>query len=293
MRPEDFVLLDNGKPRPVQYLWREDDVPLTIGLVVDISGSQASLIGEHRQTVAKFLGQVLRPQDQGFLVAVGSGVKLVADITPSIQDLRSGLERLDPSELFDPGHASQQTDFGEPCRSSPARHMRLAVSSNWWCGTLLWNGLYSSVHLKTKPAHGRKALIVLTDGFDAGSTRGLADVLEAAQSADTAVYTIYYAPIALPRRRSWLYREARRRGEKSAQARLRRLAEETGGRAFNDPEGDPFKIFDALERDLRNQYVLAFTMPEAVRDGRFHKLEVKSKRAGVTVRARKGYQPLP
>src|SRR5437868_4173348 len=61
MRAEDFVLLDNGKPRPIQYLWREESVPLTIGLVVDISGSQAGFIGEHRQTIIKFLRQILRP----------------------------------------------------------------------------------------------------------------------------------------------------------------------------------------------------------------------------------------
>ena len=296
MRAGDFVLLDNGKSRPVQYLWRDDDVPLTIGLVVDISGSQAPFIGEHRQTVIDFLSRVLRPHDQAFLVAVGVSVKLVTDLTHSIQDLKSGVARLDPQELFNPKDPSERTEFGEPCSAFPTVRLRPGLTrglpSNWWCGTLLWNGLYSSVDQKTKSISGRKAVIVLTDGGDSGSTRDLNDVLEAAQSADTVVYTIHYAPSNTIRHRDPLLRLHQARLEKRTQAGLTRLAEETGGRALNDPKGDPSKIFEAIEKDLRNQYILAFTMPETSRDGRFHKLEVKSRRKGVTLRTRHGYLAL-
>jgi VWFA-related protein len=291
MRAEEFVLLDNGKPRPVQYLWRELDAPLTVGLVVDISGSQSMFLREHRRTIAQFLEQVLRPQDQAFLVGVGPAVKLATDLTHSVKDLRAGVERLDPRVLFNPRSLSEQDDLGEQCMEDPparAAGLRLPpglVLPNWRCGgTLLWNGIYSSARLKTKPVSGRKALVVLTDGLDTGhglGTHTLSDAIEAAQGADTVVYTIHYAahlPAIL------------RLGSGIG---LRRLSTQTGGRAFEDPKGNPSEIFTEIERELRSLYVLAFSTPEKERDGKFHKLEVKSKRSGVTVRARKGYLAVP
>src|SRR5437868_3580108 len=71
MRAEEFLLLEDGRPQPLRYLWREVDLPLTIGLIVDVSGTQAPVIVQHRRTIARFLEQVIRPQDQAFLVAVG------------------------------------------------------------------------------------------------------------------------------------------------------------------------------------------------------------------------------
>jgi VWFA-related protein len=291
MRVEEFVLLDNGKPRKVQYLWRELDAPLTVGLVVDISGSQSQFLREHRRTIAQFLEQVLRPQDQAFLVGVGPAVKLAHDLTHSVKDLRRGVERLDPRVLFNPRTLSEEDDLGDQCMAAPpsrATQLRLPpglILPNWWCGgTLLWNGVFSSAALKTKSVSGRKALVVLTDGLDTGHGEGthtLNDAIEAAQGADTVVYTIHYASL-LP--------VLMRLGSGSG---LRRLSAQTGGRAFEDPKGNPSEIFAEIERELRSLYVLAFSAPENERDGKFHRLEVKSKRSGVTVRARKGYLAVP
>jgi VWFA-related protein len=291
MQAEDFVLLDNGKPRPLQYLWRELDAPLTVGLVVDISGSQSQFLRQHRRTIAQFLEQVLRPQDQAFMVAVGPGVKLAAGLTNSYRDLRAAVERLDPRLLFNPRNLSDDDDLGDQCQAEPPhlpagfRFPAGIILPKWYCGgTLLWNGVYSSARLKTKSVSGRKALVVLTDGLDTGhgdGTHTLSDAIEAAQGADTVVYTIHYAahlPAIL---------------RLSSGIGLRRLSTQTGGRAFEDPKGDPSEIFTLIERDLRSLYVLAFSTPEKERDGKFHRLEVKSKRRGLTVRARKGYQAVP
>jgi VWFA-related protein len=291
MRAEDFVLLDDGKPRTLQYVWRELDAPLTVGLVVDISGSQSQFLREHRRTIAQFLEQVLRPQDQAFLVGVGPGVKLATDLTHSVKDLRAGVQRLDPRNLFNPRTLSAADDLGDQCMADPPAYLagrRLPAGTifpNWFCGgTLLWNGVYSSARLKTKAISGRKALVVLTDGLDTGHGEGthtLNDAIESAQSADTVVYTIHYAahlPLLM------------RLGSATG---LRRLATQSGGRAFEDPKGDPSEIFSEIEHELRSLYVLAFSTPEKDRDGKFHKLEVKAKRSGVIVRARKGYQAVP
>lgn len=292
MQADEFLVLDNGTPRPVQYLWQEVDMPLTIGLIVDISGSQGKFVGEHRQAIAQFLEQVLRPQDQAFLVAVGPRVRLVTGLTHSVQDLAAGIKALEPRKVFDLRDTSK--DFGDQCtEAAPTglatpRHRMTALRNNWWCGTLLWNGIYSAAHLM-KPVSGRKALLVLTDGLDVGSSHSLTDAVEAAQSADTMVYTIHYG-VSLedaPMPRFVKLLEISR--ERNARAGLRRVSEETGGRAYRGSKDSPAGIFAEIDLELRSLYVLAFTAPETARDGGFHKLEVKLKRSGVRVRARNGY----
>ncbi len=132
-----------------------------------------------------------------------------------------------------------------------------------------------------KPLRGRKALIVLTDGKDLKSSHTLTDAIEVAQSADTRVYTIRYATFVPADPTSLLIRSLARPGR----GELHRLASETGGIAFQAPHDSPAGIFSQIEEDLRTMYVLGFRLPEGWRDGKPHKLDVKSRRRGVTIRA--------
>jgi len=263
LRREDFELLDDGKPREVQYFWQETDLPLTIGLIADVSGSQMGEISKHREDLTRFLAQVMSPRDRAFLVTVGGQVKLVTDLTSSIEELSAGVDGI---EL----RRGAGTQLGEPC----GRRRR-------GCGTPLWDGIFAAARLKMRPLSGRKALIVLSDGLDAGSSRNLTDAIEAAQSADTLVYTI--RSFGMIARFSPMTRI-----RATVSNPMRRLSAETGGKAFSSPP-DPTAIFAEIADDLRNLYVLGFTPPEAARDGKFHKLEVKIPKTGGTIRARKGY----
>jgi VWFA-related protein len=91
LRREDFSLLDDGKPRDIQYFWQESDLPLTVGLIADVSGSEIGVIRKHREMITQFLAQVIGPRDRAFIVTVGREVKLLRDLTASIDDLRSGV----------------------------------------------------------------------------------------------------------------------------------------------------------------------------------------------------------
>lgn len=278
LRREDFVLVDNSAPRDIKYFWQETDLPLTIGLIADVSVSQAGLIRKHRETVTRFLSQVLGPQDRAFIVTVGPDVKLVTDLTNAADELKAGIERIQGSQRFG-------TQLGEPCRGKDAPRRRGRILRG--CGgTALWNGVYSAARLKMKTLTGRKALIVLSDGMDTGSFHSLTDAIEAAQSADTLVYTIRYISPLMMVSPITIARTALSSG-------LHRLSEETGAHAFPTPRGGPAEVFAQIENELRNLYVLGFTPPENARDGTFHKLQVKTTQAGMTVRARKGYSARP
>lgn len=271
LRREDFTLRDNGQPREINSLWQED-VPLTIGFVADVSGSQIGALRKHKETITTFLSQTLRPEDQAFIVTVDAEVRVVAELTNSIEKLRTGIDAI---RLPRRGSSPAGERLGEPCRSSQGVRER---RGRILCASAIWDGVYYTSKLKMKSLPGRKALILLSDGFDAGSYHSVNDAIEAAQSADTMVYgirhlsilqkTSYMTPIML----------ATHRG-------MQRLAEETGGQMLKDSK----ESFAEIETELRNLYVLGFVPPEQTRDGKFHKLEVKVNRPGATVRARKGY----
>ena len=268
LRPEDFIVRDNGVPQKLKYLWQESELPLTIGLIVDVSGSQMGFVNQHRETVARFLSQVLGPKDRAFLVQIAQKVRLVTGLTNSIDQLGDGVRTIGTRA------AKEAPLLGDPCKG----HGIL-----FGCGgTALWHGLYFAALLEKRPLTGRKALIVLTDGMDTGSDRSVSDVIEAAQGAETAVYTIKYASPARFISPALMLRSALSHG-------LERLAIETGGVPFSHPKDKTPQVFAQIESDLRNLYVLGFTPPDDARDGKFHKLDVKTARPDLVVRTRAGY----
>lgn len=265
MQAGEFAVFDDKRPRPIQSFSQERDAPLTLGLVADNTGSQAMFIQQHRRHLRQFLYQVLHPKDRAFFVSIFGPARLVADTTDSPEELEDAA-----SDMF---LHLQSEPFGGDCPDFVFSPLPFARSN---CGSLIWNGVWASAKLKLHKDQGRKAILLLSDGQDTGSEHSLSTTIEAAQSADTPVYTIAStgrAPLRM-----------RLRGVSD----MKRLSEETGGGHFKATK-DPAKIFSQIEAELRHLYVLSFVLPESDRDGKFHKLTVKSSRGGARVRARAGY----
>lgn len=276
LQQSDFSVRENSVAQEIKYFWQESDLPLSLGLIVDVSGSQATLIHKHKQTLTDFFRQVLRPEDQAMIVTVGPQVRLLTDFTHSQEELANGIERVRVG-----GRAGAM--LGEPCpnrekKVGPRRHQRTVMVAG--CGgTALWNAIYYASQLKMRPVSGRKALIVLSDGWDTGSVHGLEDAIEAAQSAETAVYTIkFVSPLIAVLAPPVAFKHP-----------MNKLSEETGGVAYGMMHGDLRDVFQQIENELRNQYILAYYPSDRTHDGTFRKLEVKANRKGVQVRTRTGY----
>ena len=272
LKKENFALYDNGLQAPIAQFWQDTGIPLTIALVADISGSQRAVVQKHKRSMGQFLQQVLGSEDKALLAIIDAQVRLAEDFTNSKDDLQSSVDKL----LV---HRIPTTRLGDPCVSERPR----ATRSRFPCGgSVIWNGVFYTARLKMKAPEGRKAMVLLTDGEDSGSNHSLTTAIEAAQGADMIVF-----PIQEPA-------NGHRIAPKSKK-RLGRLAQETGGILFDGTKQSPQQIFDQIERELRSQYVLAFTPPERSRDGKFHKLEVKIKNIknqahpGLKVRCRSGY----
>lgn len=271
LKAEDFGVLDNGQPRAIRSFWRESDLPLTVALVADVSGSQAGYIRNHREAIARFLKQVIGPRDRAMVVEVAGKVRLIAGLTGSTGDLNAAVEKIGSAE------GQHSPLLGPACRNNSFPHS---------CGgTALWHGLYYTAQ-ELKPVTGRKAIVVLSDGIDTGSDISLNDLIDTTQSAGTVVYSIKYAS---PMRFLSI-------GGAIAQAvshGLDRLSRETGGLLFPNPGRNTAEVFARIESDLRNMYLLGFSPPAGARDGKFHALTVTTARPGLAMRSRAGYWARP
>ncbi len=138
----------------------------------------------------------------------------------------------------------------------------------------------SNEHLRKEP--GRKAIVLITDGMDVGSSLRMDDAIDAAQKADAIIYSIYYVDPKAYGGASW----ANQRG----QVVLQEMSEQTGGRFFRVDKRRPLKaIFDQIQEEMRSQYALEFTSSNERKDGAYRRLEVLMRSPDFKAQARKGY----
>jgi VWFA-related protein len=185
-------------------------------------------------------------------------------------------------------------------------------------GTLLNDALFDVIDRDLKPVNGRKAIVLLTDGRDAGSHASEDQVLSYATESDAMIYSIYYEP-AMMRGRNRPFRRGRgifggaipdrqkrfpRQGGPGAEQRrnrqerrgelaieyLTRLSEISAGRFYESETTDLKKTFVLIAEELRNQYRLGFYPDELARDGSLHQLRVKVDKPDIAVRARTQYR---
>jgi Ca-activated chloride channel family protein len=252
---DDFRVYDNGVRRTIENLWLDTDLPLTLGVIIDASASQQEQLAEHRQTALELLERILRRGDRAFVISVDEDVRLWADLSSSSADLRRQMAALDG------------VLFGIPCPKRPGfRPVSMCGASP------LWNAVYDAAQIKLRPLTGNKALLILTDGFDSGSTYTWRQAADEAHKADSAVYAIQYASGFGGRFAPDLYR----------------MVEETGGATFRAPRGEYGPIVSRLETDLRRRYVIGFR-PEKLSGKIRHDVRVEATRPELSVRARKVY----
>lgn len=256
----DIQVFEDGKEQQVRSFAAESDLPLTIGLLVDVSRSQEALIEVERRAAAQFFERVLRPKDMAFLISFGSEAELLQDYTNSQKLLNNALSQLKVDSV-----AYSPINSG-PIPSQPR-------------GTILFDTVYLAADEKLKGEVGRKAIVVITDGVDMGSRLKLREALDSAHRSDAIIYSIYYV--------DW---RAYGGMFNPSDGDLRKLSEETGGRVYKvDRRYTLEMIFDEIQKEMRSQYTLSYSSTNPNNDGAFRKLEIKPRSKDLKVQARKGY----
>jgi len=183
---DDFLLEEDGHPQSIRYFAQEANLPLTLGLLVDTSMSQRNVLDQERTASESFLDEMLTAaKDQAFLIHFDREVVLLQDLTSSRDKLQTALGSLQtPRSDRDSGGGG-----GSSPDPSPGRSPRMHGGG----GTLLYDAVFLASDELMKKQQGRKALIILSDGVDRGSKESLQSAIEAAQRADTVVYSILFA----------------------------------------------------------------------------------------------------
>ena len=263
LNKDDFTVLEDGKPQTIKYFDRETDLPLTIGLLVDVSRSQENLIGIERSAASQFFSKVLRKKDEAFLISFGEESELLQDYTGSPRLLQEGLNQLRVSSGVGGLHPGPV-----PTASQPR-------------GTVLYDAVYLAAKEKLRSEVGRKAIVLITDGVDQGSRLTRSQAIEEAQKSDAVIYSIYYVdPSAY----------GPFGGGGGGEGELRRMSDETGGRVFKvDRKHTLDDAFQELQDEMRSQYAIGYTATNEVKDGSYRRLEVRMANKDLKAQARKGY----
>jgi VWFA-related protein len=265
LNKDDFKVFEDGKEQEVKYFNRETDLPLTIGLLIDVSASQMNLIDIEKNAAYQFFGTVLRKQDLAFLISFGEDSELLQDYTNSPKLLRAGLEGL---------HVSSGVGGIGPGPVPTAGQPR---------GTVLYDAVYVASADELKGQVGRKVLVLITDGEDEGSKYKISQAIEAAQKADAIIYGFYYVD------RGFYVGHGMVFGGSSDSA-LRQMSEDTGGHVFHvDRKMTLQDAFTELQAEMRSQYAIGYTPTNPTKDGTFRKVEIRTTNKDWKIQARKGY----
>ncbi len=264
LEKNDFTVLEDNKEQTIKYFTRETDLPLTIGLLIDVSGSQRNLIDIERNAATQFFSKVLRQKDEAFLISFGEESELLQDYTSSVRLLEEGLNHLRVSSGVGGLHPGPVPTVGQPR------------------GTVLYDAVYLAGTEKLRGEVGRKVIILITDGVDQGSRLTRNQAVEAAQKADAVIYSIdYYDPGAYG---PFGF------GGSAGEGELRRMSDETGGHVFKVDRKHPLdEVFQELQDEMRSQYAIGYTPVNDVKDGSYRRLDVRASNKDYKVQARKGY----
>jgi VWFA-related protein len=254
---DDFQITENGRPQQIRYFARDTDLPLTLGLMIDTSTSQRRVMDAERVASFDFLDRVLREKkDQVFIMQFDLSPIMRQELTSSLRQLHDALLKVDEPTMND-------------------------LRNQTGGGTVLYDAVLQAARDTMRKLTGRKALIILSDGVDTGSQAAIGEAIEAAQRADTLIYSILFSD---PHAYGIFGGGGEGRGA------LDRMSRETGGGFFEVSRKQTLdQIYAQLERELRSQYSIGYVSDQPVSVSEFRKLQLITRRKGLAVQARNRY----
>jgi len=269
MTKDDCTVTEDKQPQTLKSFVAETNQPLTLGILLDTSGSQQQVLPLEQQVGSQFLERVLRSKDEAFLLSFDVNVDLLQDFTNSAHQLSRAMDKAEINTAGGNGAAGIPGAGGGtvPVYGTPK-------------GTLLYDAVELASRQKMNQETGRKAMILLTDGEDQGSKTKIQDAIAAAQKSNVILYTILIADRGFYG--GWGY---------SGFSAMKKMTEETGGRLI-DVGNNGKKLeaaFQQIEDELRTQYVASYTPLNTKLDGGFRRVGVECRGDGLKVQVRKGY----
>ena len=254
LKQDDFQVYEDGQLQEITNFSAESNLPITLGILIDTSGSEYYMLSGEKEAGSRFLGRVLRKGDLAMIMTFDTDVDLLADFTDDRGLLDRAINR-----------AQINVPVGGVIVQGP-----LPTSGSG--GTNFYDAVYLAAHDKLSSEAGRKAIVVLTDAEDTGSKLSLQDAIEAAQRTDTVVHILLVA------------------ADGGDQSVAKRLTDETGGRMIVvRSEKNLEQAFDQISEELRSQYTVGYSPSNKKHDGSYRKIKMEMKDKDYSVLTRRGY----
>jgi VWFA-related protein len=270
---DDCTVSEDKEAQKLKSFVAETQQPLTLGILLDTSGSQQRVLPLEQEVGSQFLQRVLRQKDEAFLISFDVDVDLMQDFTNSARLLTRAMNK-----------AEINTAGGNGAAGIPGAGGGTVPTIGNPKGTVLYDAVYLVSNEKLNQESGRKAMILLTDGEDEGSSHKIGEAIAAAQRSNALVYVILIADRGFYGGFGY-----------SGYSAMKRMTEESGGRLI-DVGNNGKKLeaaFQQIEDELRTQYVATYTPSNTKLDGSFRKLAVECRGDGMKVQVRKGYYATP
>lgn len=255
LKREDVRILEDGVPQEIFAFHPNSDLPLSLAILIDCSGSEERTLPEEKVAARAFLETVLRPdKDEAAIVTFTGEVTLEQGLTGNVARLRRAIDDVrfvPPSGYIGGGVVVSGTP--------PISGTQQMLAG----GTAIWDAIWATSNelLSGSAEHTRRAIILLTDGMDTMSQVRMQDAINRALKAEALIYSIGIGD---------------RYQFGMDEAALKKLADQTGGRAFfPNNERDLSEAFAQIERDLRERYLIAYSSTNKIRDGRYRKVSIE------------------
>lgn len=254
LKREDFRIFENEQEQKVAFFSAETTLPITLGLLIDTSGSEQNRLPAEQEAASRFLNQVLRKGDEAMVISFDLDVDLLSDFTDDHAQLKRAIN-----------HAQVNAAGGVVTPST------LPTGPN---GTHFYDAVWVACGEKLATEAGRKALVIITDAEDFGSKVRLEEAIESAERTNTVVHVLLVHDPGY----GWRPDVAHK------------MAEQTGGRVIEvSSEKHLQEAFDQISEELRQQYTLGYYPTNGARDGTFRKIKVETTDRELKVLARRGY----
>jgi len=259
---DDIDVTEDNKVQQIFSFEKRTDLPLTMAMLIDISGSENNTLPIEVEAGSDFFNKVLRPtKDLAAVVTFESEPVLIQDLTQNVSRLQAALHKVRPAVA----DARVGSVTGTPT----------TVDSRAG-STALYDAVYAVSGDLLKKEAGRRVIILITDGFDTSSSLKMKDAIEAAWRNEIVIYSVGIGDPGF---------EGINRGV------LSKMSSDTGGRAFYPKTRQGLQeAFAQIDEDLRQMYILTYQPTNDARDGSFRQIAVKVKnKKDLTVRHRRGY----
>jgi Ca-activated chloride channel family protein len=248
LKQKDFRVAEDDAPHDIDS-FSSEEAPFAAAILIDMSGSMGYKFGLARAAAASFV-ESIRENDQVAVYGFNNKVRQFQDFT-NVRDI---------SDYVWDAKAEDQTR--------------------------LYDCLDEAVAALEKRAEKRRAVVLISDGWDTRSTKASLDsVMKKALAAGVTIYTVDLTEdTSMMGGTTEAILLRRGRGE------MKQIADQTGGRYLHSPQGDKLEEhFINVVDELRNQYTLTYYSTNQKRDGRWRKISVSASGDGFTTRARRGY----